>query len=227
MAEDMKESAKKIAVIPHGPLMFSLDMQALRKRTREIRDMIPGGRGDSKNEKPVISFLGYLRSYKGLDIFAEVAGRKEIQERAGILVAGDGEASGLEEIRKNSEVLLINRRLDNQEFLACLHASDIVVLPYRKISQSGLLLTTIAEGIPVVVSNVGGMPDLVAETESGWILDTLSADSLESMLCGILDEVLSSDNHRSSGISNEENRAEWREIAESTRNLYINSTVYS
>lgn len=85
-----------------------------------------------------------------------------------------------------SDITLVNRKIQGDEFLAYLNAADLVVMPYRNISQSGLLMTAIAEGVPVLVSDRGGMPKVVRNHNAGWILESPDIPSLRKSLEALL-----------------------------------------
>jgi len=60
--------------------------------------------------------------------------------------------------------------------------SDVVLFPYREISQSGLLLTTLAYRKAVIVSNKGGLTQPFLLGKVGWILSELNAVELKNAI---------------------------------------------
>jgi glycosyltransferase involved in cell wall biosynthesis len=57
----------------------------------------------------------------------------------------------------------VDRFVTDPEAAAYFDRADVVVLPYREIDQSGVLFTALAFGRPMVLSDVGGFPDIARE----------------------------------------------------------------
>jgi glycosyltransferase involved in cell wall biosynthesis len=109
----------------------------------------------------VILFFGLLRPYKGieilLDAFSQIEGpelwivgnpRMDVEP----LRALAAEASG--------RVRFLTRFVEDAEIPAIFRRADVVVLPYRDAEHSGVLYTGLAFGVPLVLSAVGGFPEL-------------------------------------------------------------------
>ena len=70
---------------------------------------------------------------------------------------------------------------------ACFRRADLVVLPYREIDQSGVLFTALAFGTPLLLSDVGGFPE-VAETGAAELVAPGDPAALHVALAGLLDD---------------------------------------
>ena len=113
--------------------------------------------GAHPGPRRVLSF-GRLLPYKGLDLLAEaltiLGPRTDMQVR----VVGQGpESAALAALRALPGVTVENRWVPEGEIGALLAWSDIVVLPYREASQSGVAAAAIAAGRRVVATRVGGL----------------------------------------------------------------------
>ena len=64
------------------------------------------------------------------------------------------------------------------DFQGYLHLSSLLLLPYRRISQSGVLLTAIGAGIPVLVSDVGGLTEPLSYGDVGWNIGAPTEENL-------------------------------------------------
>jgi glycosyltransferase involved in cell wall biosynthesis len=105
-----------------------------------------------------VLWFGRLRAYKGLDLLAEalrlVGPRPDMEVR----VVGQGpESTALAELRALPGVRVENRWVPEGEVGTILSWADVVVLPYREASQSGIAPTAIAAGRRVVATRVGGL----------------------------------------------------------------------
>ena len=108
---------------------------------------------------PVVLFAGLMRQYKGLDVLLEawrgldgaelwIAGMPRMDTAALRATAPPG-------------VRFDERFISDAELRGYMRRADLLVLPYRKSDQSGIALTALAFGKPLLVSDVGGLSELV------------------------------------------------------------------
>ena len=88
----------------------------------------------------------------------------------------------MDNIKGISNVVVEDRKISNEEFVYLLRHTDVYLLPYRLISQSGALLTALNERVPVLVSDVGGLTDPLKIAEVGWSVTPDDYNSLKHML---------------------------------------------
>jgi len=133
----------------------------------------------SLNDK-VILFFGFIRKYKGLDILLntmKLLKRDPSTENIKLLIAGE-----FYEDEKNYERLLNDSEIKDNlilhtEFISdsmvkyYLCAADCVVQPYRNATQSGVTPLAYHFEIPMIVTNVGGLPSLVPDKKVGLIAE--------------------------------------------------------
>ncbi len=140
--------------------------------------------GFSENDK-VILYFGYVRKYKGLDILLD-AFPKILETFPGIklLVVGefyDSPDEYLNKIKSNkikNDVILINKFIPNEEVGKYYSASDVVILPYRSATQSGILNVAYGFLKPVIVTKVGGLSEFVSEGKTGFVIDPNSTGAI-------------------------------------------------
>ena len=129
----------------------------------------------SSTEK-IILFFGFIRKYKGLDILLRAMAEPDIRE-AGIrlLVAGeyyDDEKMYLDLIGKlkiADRLILKTDFIPDSEVQYYLCAADAVIQPYRHATQSGVTPLAYHFEKPMVVSNVGSLPDHVIHEQTGLV----------------------------------------------------------
>jgi glycosyltransferase involved in cell wall biosynthesis len=139
-------------------------------------------------DKTILNF-GLIRDYKGLDILIESAKLlKEKLDNFKIMVVGDcygnqndyiqlAEENGVSDIIDFRFEFVPNEKV-NQYFCA----ADLVVLPYKSATQSGVVPIAYHFDKPVVVSNVGGLPEIVVEGKTGFICEPNSTSMVEGIL---------------------------------------------
>ena len=104
--------------------------------------------------------FGRLRTYKGLDLLAEALRLLGPRPDMEVWVVGRGpESTALAALRALPGVKVENRWVPECEVSAILNWADIVVMPYREASQSGIPPTALAAGRRVVATRVGGLPE--------------------------------------------------------------------
>ncbi|MDR2273948.1 MAG: glycosyltransferase [Sphingobacterium sp.] len=138
----------------------------------------------------IILFFGFIRQYKGLDILLEALADKRIRDlNVKLLLAGEfygDPAPYLELIKKYALAEVIYMHTDfipNQEVGRYFSAADCVVLPYRSATQSGITQVAYHFDLPMIVSNVGGLPELVQDSYVGYVV--------EPNVSGIVDGIVS------------------------------------
>jgi glycosyltransferase involved in cell wall biosynthesis len=116
-------------------------------------------------------FFGTIRPYKGLEHLVAAFDELTDDEAAGyrLTVVGEtweGWTAPLELIaasRHRDRITLVNRYVSDDEVTDCFARADVVVLPYLRSSASGPLHIAMSNGLPVVVTPVGGLAEAVAD----------------------------------------------------------------
>jgi glycosyltransferase involved in cell wall biosynthesis len=142
----------------------------------------------------VILFFGYIRAYKGLDVLIKAFGtvRKRLHD-AVLLIVGESYdtieryRSLIHETGVESATVLVDRFVANEEVASFYESCDVVVLPYREATQSGIL--NIAYGClkPVIVTRVGGLTEFVDDEKTGLIVPPESPDALADAIVRFFD----------------------------------------
>ena len=125
----------------------------------------------------VLLFFGYVRKYKGLDILIEAFPKilAEIPE-ARLLIVGefyDKPDPYLDQIKKlgiEDKVKVVNEFVPNEDVAKYYEVSDVVILPYRSATQSGILNVAYGFNKPVIVTDVGGLAEFVDEGKTGFVV---------------------------------------------------------
>lgn len=140
-------------------------------------------RSHSPDSKPLrLLFFGRIQPYKGLDMLLEAMPiiREECPD-AQLTVAGSGTVVGRPSVGINWVTGWI-REEDVEDLFA---EADIVVLPYREATQSGVAALALGLGVPLVVTPVGALPEQIESTGAGIVADEVSAEALSRAVCAL------------------------------------------
>jgi D-inositol-3-phosphate glycosyltransferase len=166
--EKLEKNDKPKVFCPH-PLYDNFGEKIARERALEILKL--------SDEYRYILFFGFIREYKGLDILLHAMSVERIRELpVKLIVAGEFYSSDLpflKIIRENGlghKVILHTHFIPNEKVAAYFCASDLVVQPYRDASQSGVTQVAYHFGVPMVVTNVGALPEMVPHKVAGLVV---------------------------------------------------------
>ena len=173
LRDEVGLAARKVRVIPHG----AFDYLTRLPEEKPLPEELTGAAG------PVILSFGLLRPYKGLEVMLEAFAR--LGEGAELWIVGNPgmDVAPLRELADAApgRVRFVTRFVEDAEIPAIFRAADLVVLPYLDAEHSGVLYTGLAFGKPLVLSAVGGFPE-VAATGAARLVAPGDADELTAAL---------------------------------------------
>jgi glycosyltransferase involved in cell wall biosynthesis len=166
----------RITVVPHGPLLETVP-PIERGAARQQLGLPP--------DAELVLFAGLIEPYKGLaDLIAAFRSVAARRPRARLVIAGKPNEPFVPYRRRLEGLGLLDRTVLDLAFLperrlaAYLCAADVVALPYRETTSSGLLFAARRFGRPVVATEVGDLVEVVADGESGLLVPPSSPERL-------------------------------------------------
>jgi glycosyltransferase involved in cell wall biosynthesis len=168
--------------VPHAVIVYShADVEVLRRRGLEARcsplvQLVPGFSDDERlawrtawqagTDTSVVLFAGCIRPEKRLDVLIESARHWPANRRLAVVGEDRGGWTHCAELAKAHGVDVAARVgfLELARFAAAISAADLVVLPYDKASQSGVLAVARQLRTPTVAADVGGLRELASQT---------------------------------------------------------------
>ncbi len=141
--------------------------------------------------KKYILFFGFIREYKGLDWLLEAMADPRIA-RAGIELIAAGEYYNKDVEASNNEIItrlnlasrvhLTTDFIPNSEVRYYFSAADLVVQPYKHATQSGITQIAFHFEKPMVVTNVGGLAEVVPDGKVGFVAEPNPAAIADAIL---------------------------------------------
>ena len=131
-----------------------------------------------KTDDKVILFFGFIRRYKGLDLLLKAMADLRIRQ-AGIRLIIAGEyyedktfyTQLIDDLGIADLLIMKDDFIPNEEVKMYFSAADLVVQPYRSATQSGITQLAYHFEKPMVVTNVGGLPELVPHHIAGYVCE--------------------------------------------------------
>ncbi|MCB9834691.1 glycosyltransferase [Candidatus Nomurabacteria bacterium] len=127
------------------------------------------------SDKLELLFIGFIRPYKGLDLLIEAYAKLSESDRKRINLQVVGEVWGDKtQLAQQLDSLGISHNLayaSSQSMVNYINNSDIVVLPYKSASGSGIIPLAYHLNRPVIATKVGGISDVVIPNQTGWLIE--------------------------------------------------------
>jgi D-inositol-3-phosphate glycosyltransferase len=213
-------SSERIAVIPHGNYLHVIDDHLTRDMARTRLGLPPAAN--------VLLFFGQIKEVKGLDVLLRAL-PDIIERHPGTLLVIAGR-EWKDDFSKYWRIVHENglerncvthiRHIPSSEVPVFYRAADLVVLPYRKIYQSGVLLMAMSYEKPVLASDLPGMTEIVRDGETGFLFSSGSSEALSRKTNEILADPGRMQLVGSNGFRLIESDYSWQRIGELTAECY-------
>jgi len=215
--EKLKEQMMKEYNIPNKKV------NAIPIGEHEVEPFKKHERKDMKEDGNLILFFGRIYEYKGLEylIKAESIITKELPD-AKIIIAGTGEDfKKYEKMMINKDNFIVhNYRIPYKEGAELLQRCSLVVLPYIDASQSGVIPTAYGFKKPVVVTDVGAIPEIVDDGVTGFIVPPRNSEALADAIIKLLKDEKLRKQMGENAYKKLKTDLAWDHIAEKTMEVY-------
>jgi len=205
---DLKKfnTTKSVKLIPH-PLYDNFGEKVSKEEARQYLKI--------DSSASIILFFGFIRKYKGLDILLDAM--KLIKDQVSgikdpvLLIAGefyDDRKIYDDQIARlglDDSLILKTSFIKNSEVKYYFCAADVVIQPYRNATQSGVTPLAYHFEVPMIVTNVGGLPDLVPHGKVGLVTEPTA----ESLAASITEYFEKGENHFLPQLLEEKKKYSW------------------
>ncbi|PKP51310.1 MAG: glycosyl transferase family 1 [Bacteroidetes bacterium HGW-Bacteroidetes-12] len=170
-----------------------------------------------------ILFFGIIRKYKGLDILLEAFADERIDKtNIKLIIAGEfyeDEQPYLDLMKKlniQEHIILINEFIADNQVANYFCAVDIVAQPYKNATQSGVTQIAYHFNKPMLVTDVGGLKEMVSHQKVGYVVEP-NSNAVANALVDFFN------NHRENdfieGVKQEKEKYNWNKLTEAIHNL--------
>lgn len=188
VADDLQRLGfrKPVAQAPH-PVYDNFGAAATRQEALEAL-------GLSANATWLL-FFGFIRPYKGLDLAIEALASPLLRKRTdlGLLIAGESYTDTTPYRNLADRLGVADRIVWHEQYIPTeqvryyFGAADLVVQPYKSATQSGITQIAYHFGKPMVVTAVGGLPEMVPHEQAGLVVPP-TAEAIAEAIARFLDE---------------------------------------
>lgn len=136
------------------------------------------GRLGISDEKKVLLFFGFVREYKGLKYIIKAMPEIICYDRnIELMIVGEfgNDKKEYFELIEHSDarenIHVVDKYVPDKEIQKYFAACDIVILPYKSATQSGIVQVAYGFNKPVIATKVGGLPEVVSDGETGYLVE--------------------------------------------------------
>jgi Glycosyltransferase len=223
-------SPEKVIIIPHGINNRVQKKGITQEEARQKLGIVPTAH--------VVLFFGQIDEYKGIETLIDAAALL-VQKDPSIILIVAGKSKRLSDyILKlktqvgkglpEKNVMLRLQFIPDNEVETYFSAADCVVLPYKRIFQSGVLFLAYRFGVPVIATDVGSFSEDVIDGVTGFICKPNDAEDMALQLREYFDSTLfhQREETRASIIELAEKKYSWTNIGRQTYEVYMDLTKH-
>ena len=211
---------QNIHKIPHGNYISFVDTTVQKNISRKKLSL--------SEKDHIILFFGQIKKVKGLDLLLNsVSIVKKDFPTIKLLIAGKVWKDDFNQYQKKINTLGIQENvIQNIKYISDKHvkyyfsSADLVVLPYQKIYQSGVLLMTMSYNRPVLVSDIEGMTEIIQNNVNGFLFRNGDSNHLAERIIEILSDPKMSQIVSQAGYETVKNNYDWETIGYKTSSVY-------
>lgn len=178
-----------------------------------------------EKEWSYLLFFGFIRAYKGLDLMIEAfSDIHKIKRDVKLIVAGEfyEDDSPYRELVKKynleEDVIFFNRFINDDEVSLFFSMADLVVQPYKSATQSGVTQIAYHFEKPMLVTDVGGLSEIVTDGKCGYVVKPEPKAVAEA----VIDYFKNNRKKQfTEGIIEEKERFTWNKLTASITEVYL------
>ena len=177
--------------------------------------------------KKLVLFFGLIRKYKGLDLLLEAFHELRSNPDIVLVIAGEFYEDRqpyldlITSYQITNQVVLHAKFIANEDVKLYFSAADLVALPYRTATQSGVTQVSFHFEIPTLVTNVGGLSEIIPHKVAGYVVEP----NAKAIAEGIMDYF---ENDRiidfTEGMKSEKKKYDWKIFVDEVVDLYKKTT---
>ena len=209
-----------IYIVPHGNYLPFIKKEKDKSKSK-IKLNLP-------ENKKIILFFGLIKEVKGLEVLLKSL-KKVVEQHKDIrlLIAGKiwkNDFSKYQKIideQKLNDYCILHTKFIPQSLVKYYYAaSELVILPYKRIYQSGVLMMTLSYEKPVLVSDLPPLTEVINDKVNGYVFKSEDSESLSHKLNEIFSEYEKLSNISNQGFKEVKEKFDWNNVGYLTAKAY-------
>lgn len=224
MSKAVMEDLKKFTATPYKkyllhPLYTSFGEKLDKTEARKALNL--------PQDKKLVLFFGLIRNYKGLDMLLDAFNELKSHPELVLVIAGEfyeDKQPYLDLVEKygiSEQVIIHGKFIANEEVKLYFSAADLVALPYRSATQSGVTQVSFHFEVPTLVTNVGGLSEIIPDKIAGYVVEPNGKAIAEGISDYFLNDRMAS---FTEGMKREKQKYDWKIFVGEVIGLYKNSS---
>ncbi len=177
-----------------------------------------------KKDKKNLLFFGLIRDYKGLDVLIESMNR--LDDSYQLIIAGESYGSFdrydklISESLRKDNIVVFEQYIPDEMVSILFSAADVLVLPYRSATQSGVVALAYQLELPMIATDVGALGSTVQEAQTGLVIPSATVEYLSEGINNFFadDEQITIYNEN---IKKEKSRLSWDSFTRSIEKFFM------
>ena len=176
-------------------------------------------------DKQIVLFFGLIRKYKGLDMLLDAMNELKSNPNIILVIAGEFYEDKqpyldlIDNYQIQNQVICHAKFIANEDVRLYFSSADLVALPYRSATQSGVTQVSFHFEVPTLVTNVGGLGEIIPDKVAGYVVESNGKSIAE----GIKDYF---ENNRmqafTEGMIKEKQKYDWKIFVDEVFDLFKN-----
>jgi len=206
------DNPKKVVIIKHGGYLDHIGENPSKQKVREDLGLEQDGK--------YILFFGQIKDAKGLDILLEAM--RHTHEDIKLIIAGKPWRNDfasydkqIHDLGLHDRVVKMIRFIEDEEREKLFFATDVNVLPYRVIFQSGVLLMAMSHSLPVIASDLPANKEIIEDKVNGLLFKSEDSEDLAKKITLFFDDAEIQIILAKNSLQTIKNEYNWNDIAQS------------
>lgn len=213
-------SKNDIHIVAHGNYTQFINIRMDKTQSRTKLDL--------PQNKTILLFFGMIKKVKGLEVLLKSM-RKIMDKNPDVvlLIAGKPWENNfsiyqkiIDEDNLSENVILHTKFIDYEDVEHYYCSSDLVILPYKKIYQSGVLMMTLSYARPALVSDLPPLKEVITDNKNGFLFSSEDDEDLTDKILKIISDKDNLEKVRLKGTEIVNTKYGWNEIGRLTKKAY-------
>jgi len=215
-----KINLKKISIIPHGHYLDFIEPKT---------NKIVAKKKFGLQNKKVIMFFGMIKEEKGLDILIKSFHEVHKNNKDVVLfIAGKNYKTDnknytkiIDQLDLKNSCVIHNKYIPENELCDYYGCADVIVLPYKLIFQSGVLMMSSSFNVPIIVSDLEPFLDIIENQISGLVFKVNDVKSLAEKLIFSVNNSEKMNSYAKNNFEKIKNQYDWAKIGKLNKDVYL------